>query len=122
MRRTNFLKYVIAILVFVVGCDDLFEEDLSNSMVLLYAPSDSISINNQNVTFWWDSLRDANEYNLQVVSQSFDAIEFLALDTTLTNTKFIKELPSGNYQWRVKALNSHSEAVSDIWSFTITSE
>lgn len=80
-------------------------DDISGLSVLLLAPFDSLKRAEGDFTFWWEEVEGAEEYQLQIVSPDFKKTELLILDNTLSQTQHSQSLDSGNYQWRVRAIN-----------------
>ena len=112
---------IVALLIFAfIGCEDIFEDDLSKEKVVLKSPSPNLVTSVTNISFSWDSLKNADMYNLQVVSKSFSNLSTIVIDTTVKKTLIRKVLTPGEYQWKVTAINSVSKAFSDTLSFTIT--
>ncbi|MBC6999639.1 hypothetical protein [Cytophaga sp. FL35] len=100
------------------GCEEVLEvPDISNQVVEVIAPKDSAIVTLTNVNFAWHETADTESYKIQVVRPSFEqAAEILldstiVLDSTFLGTKATKNLASGNYEWRVKAVNSGYETV-----------
>ncbi len=120
MNKKYLLLITLCIFIYL-GCDDIFEEDISEKKFNLYAPSDNITTTEVNQTFWWQEVEDATHYALQIVSPSFQSIEKLVLDSTVTENQFDYTLNEGTYQWRVKALNNISYTYSDTNTFIIES-
>ncbi|HAA10694.1 MAG TPA: hypothetical protein DCE41_02960 [Cytophagales bacterium] len=101
------------------GCDVLLETDLSEESVILLAPGEELETERLTLTFWWEPVAGATEYQLQVVSPAWDQIELLHLDSLTTGNQISYTLDPGQYAWAVRALNS---AYSSPWSegtFTI---
>ena len=114
--RTVFL---IALLGVVGACDVFLETDLTDSEVILLAPAEGLETERFTLTFWWDPVAGATEYQLQIVSPSWDRIELLHLDTLTEDNQIDVTLSPGQYAWAVRALNS---AYASAWSegtFTI---
>ncbi len=88
------------------SCDDIFEIDLSNRTVLLVAPADSVVVQSNNITFLWDTLSGANQYELQLASPNFSDVQVLLLDTVVSGYRYVTSISNGNYEWRLRALNS----------------
>nr|WP_319511365.1 hypothetical protein [uncultured Draconibacterium sp.] len=84
-------------------------DDISDKQIFLLAPKDSLVSTETNHTFWWEKLEGVDEYSFQLVTPSFDSIESLIEDTTLTNNQITLTIPPGIYQWRVKGINSISQ-------------
>jgi hypothetical protein len=103
----NYFKIFITLfcLAIIAGCSVFFEKDIENKDMKLLSPADSLRTKISTLTFWWESLDGASNYELQVVSPNFKAIEKLLLDTVLTDNKFLYSLSPGKYQWRVRAYN-----------------
>jgi len=101
-------KWYIILLISILsfGCRDFFVLNISDKEVNILAPVNDAVISNGQVQFWWDSLRDATKYRLQIVSPKFDSITNLLADTLITGTRFTINLPAGNYQWRIAGVNS----------------
>lgn len=118
--KNKSIFFILAIMImFLAECEDLEEVDFSKFHVRLTAPSNNLITDVTTLTFWWDSIANAQSYNLQIVSKSFTQLEKVILDTTLKKTKVIKTLDIGNYQWRVSARNLSSIAYSDTFSFSV---
>ncbi|MEM9328198.1 MAG: hypothetical protein AAGA85_21200 [Bacteroidota bacterium] len=87
-------------------CADIVETDISNREVFLFAPAEGTELDSGAVTFVWDAVADASDYQLTVVSPDFDLPGRVYADTFLTRTNFTLALDSGRYSWGVRALNS----------------
>lgn len=105
-------KFLIVLIICLIGglyaCSDFWEEPLNGKKLSLIAPADSVKSSNYLQTFWWEKVRDANAYRLQIVQTTFDHPEELLLDTLVNDDKFTFTLAPGTYQWRVRAENSSS--------------
>src|SRR5690349_16647268 len=82
---------------------DIIEPDLSKETVTLLAPANGYETTMLTNLFWWDAVKNAEKYNLQIVTTGFSSIQRLMLDTNLTANKFQFTLPPGIFEWRVKA-------------------
>lgn len=102
-------------------CQDLLVNDISDMTVKTYSPADSTSITTTNVTFWWEDIEDATQYNIQVVSPSFHSVQKLWYDSIVSTNKINFELTPGSFEWRVKALNDVSETDFTTNAFRIDS-
>jgi hypothetical protein len=117
--RQILLLFVFIASLFLVGCEDIFVEDLDGRELNLLAPYDGAILNEPTATFWWSRVDDVTGYRLQVVKPTFDKIEKVLLDSVVTTEKFHLELPEGSFEWRVKAFNSASEIVSDTFGIDV---
>ena len=121
--KKKYFFYALVLSLCGQGCAEAIEKDLSKKTVRLMAPSDGIAVADSTaLTFAWDSLDGAKQYQLQVVSPSFDSIVYLYADTTIKG--FLFTLPvftvRGRYQWRVLGFNTTSSSeYSAPWNFTV---
>lgn len=109
------LKYIllgICCFTLLYACQLITEPDISDEQVVLLAPSDSVSTDVLNQTFWWDNVSDALGYNLQVIlidtNHKPPKWLRLALDTNVSRNTFAYTLNPGNYIWSVSAYNAYS--------------
>jgi hypothetical protein len=103
------LSIIISISVLLFSaCSLIFEADISDSVVNILSPTDSLKTTENEITFWWDKVPDAENYNLQIVSPSWDLIDALIVDTNLSGNKYTMMLSPGDYDWGVSAYNNSS--------------
>lgn len=116
-------KFIIVLITYLIGCmyacSDFWEESLNDDKLSLIAPADSTKSVSYLQTFWWEKMRDANAYRLQVVRASFDRPEALLLDTLVKDDKFSLTLDPGIYQWRVRPENSSSSGLYSVRNLII---
>lgn len=91
---------------FVIGCDDIFETDISSETVLLTSPADGVAITGNEVKFLWEPVDGAYGYLLQVFAPSLEQVETVVLDTFVVGNSFAFPFDPGTYEWRVSAENS----------------
>lgn len=97
-------------LFFCVSCEEiLFERDISEGYVELFAPGNGAIVESNEVRLSWSSVTGAEEYLVQIGRPDFSATSELLVNEIVEEEKFDVELPEGSYQWRVKALNSAYE-------------
>ncbi|MBL4653529.1 MAG: hypothetical protein JKY53_11825 [Flavobacteriales bacterium] len=121
MIKIKILAIIVVILAFV-SCSDIFEKDLAKESIIVLGPNDLTETYTLNQTFWWGDLKGADEYNLQIVSPSFDAPIQWLLDSNTVATKYPFTLSPGNYQWRIRAENGSSSTEYIIRTLTILSD
>ncbi|MBI2968491.1 MAG: hypothetical protein HYY40_11865 [Bacteroidetes bacterium] len=100
---------------------DFVVPDLENKTVTVIAPPDSFITTTVTLTFWWDEIRDAEKYNIQIVSPSFSSVQYLLVDSNLATNKFTYTLNPGTYGWRIKGFNSASSTAYTTYFLTIDS-
>src|SRR5688572_6848136 len=119
-------KHLRSILLFILTlavtcCDDILETDLSEDTITLRLPADGVTQKDSvAVSFWWEELKGASHYELQVVSPDNTNPTSLVLDTLVTKTQFSAKLPAGQYQWCVRGINSGYKTEFICRSITIT--
>ena len=118
--RNKYCVY-IALLLSLTSCNVIFENDISGDSVALLAPFEAASLSSNVVTFWWSEVENATSYQLQVVSPNFESTLELKLDTIVASTNYSIALSTGDYSWRVRALNSAYETKYTSATFTIDS-
>jgi hypothetical protein len=114
-------KYVILLMIFFGGaCEEALEISLIGKKPTLLAPVNNLNTIDTLQTFYWQKLDGATKYQLQIVSPKFDSIVRLINDTMILQNTFTKDMDTGTYQWRVKAINNGSESgFSDPWNLKI---
>ncbi len=109
---------------FFISCSDIIEvPDISSNTVNLVAPADNAALNITTLTLSWETVEDAENYQVQVVRPNFENILQLELDSTLTENSISIDIEVGNsYQWRVRAKNSNSATPYTTYSFANITE
>ena len=82
--------------------------DLSSVQVTLLAPGDSLVTGEHDLTLWWEEVQDVDDYEVIVVTPSFENIDFLVEQTFVTDNNLEITLDSGAYEWGVRARNAVS--------------
>ena len=96
----------ILVLCFVISCDDITEKDIRDDVVVLMTPAADLVSADGDVTFWWNHLEGATEYELTIASPDFDNPQELVLDTIIVKNQFTMTLESRKYEWCVTPINS----------------
>lgn len=106
-------------LIYFMGCDDILEEDISDDLVVLFAPANGVELDSGSVTFVWDPLEGALDYRLLLVSPDFETPAQVWADTITTGTNFTIALGEGTYTWGVNAANTAYTTPFVTNSFTV---
>lgn len=118
----NKIYYIIVFISMAfIACEDIFEKNIEDETVVIVSPQDNYQTESVTHTFWWEEVDGALKYHLQIVSPSFDNVQYLVLDTNLTKTMFQQTLSPGDFQWRVKAYNGSSETEYTTYTIRIDS-
>lgn len=107
-------------LLTLMSCSDILRvEDISDEIVNILAPSNNAILNTTDVTFNWQEIDEADEYHIQIANPNFTEAVQIVTDSIVASTNFSKTLGLGNYEWRVKAMNSAYETDYTLQSFSI---
>lgn len=96
---TNFFLTLLGLCL--MSCEDILEEDITDSMVTIVSPLENTEVVSNMITFRWNPVKGADNYRLQVYSQD----QFIVLDSIISTNNFTYSLTSGTYQWRIRAEN-----------------
>lgn len=113
------LPLLLLIAFFLISCEALFVENISDKSVQILAPSSDTILSEGTINFSWNEVVDAEEYTFQIATPTFDNATQIITDTILISSSFDKELQVGEYEWRVKAKNSQYQTEYSVANFTI---
>ena len=105
----------------LIGCSDIFIEDLTDKKVNLKTPSNGYLTSKSKVTFLWEKMKDIEYYRLQVVTGTFESMNNAVLDTNINSNEFTSNLDVDTYYWCVTAYNASGQAYSDTFKIQIDS-
>jgi hypothetical protein len=111
MKKALLYKLLMAIsFLTLISCEEiLMEKNISDKEVSLIAPVNNAQFYSTSVAFSWESITDATSYRLQIAKPNFTSPTQIVLDTLVTSTSYTKQLTVGEYEWRVKGVNSAYE-------------
>jgi hypothetical protein len=113
-------KFLLLLAVgMLLSCEAIFVENISNAKVSILAPTEGTTISTGIINFNWNAVDAADLYQIQIATPNFSNASQIVVDTTVTKTSFSKNMTIGNYQWRVKALNSDYQTRFTITSFEV---
>lgn len=118
--RNILFPFGILFLVILSNCGDVLEDNISNDEVFLRAPGNGVTLDSATVTFWWDHVEGAIDYQIQVVSPSFDSAQYFIADSFLVENQVTFTLGVGEFEWAVRALNNGYETDFFTSSFTVS--
>ena len=98
---------------------EITDPDISDRAPNLISPAADLEADAGTFVFLWDTIRDANNYNLRIVSPSFENIRTVIADTVTALSNASVQLDSGVYEWGVQAINTSSLSMRSIRSLTI---
>ncbi len=108
---------VFAVIFSLIACDDIIEEtDISEKQITVLAPLDGSNVPGNQVSFNWNLLEEADSYRVQVAQPNFENATQILMDSLVVRDTLDQianrvqlGLLNGNYQWRIKGLNSGFE-------------
>ena len=108
------MKKIIVLYLFVclLSCEEIInEQNISTETINLLAPTENVILKTgTTITFSWEVLNGATEYQLQIAEPNFSGANQIVRDTLLHKNSFaIDSLSVSNYEWRVRGLNSAYE-------------
>lgn len=126
MRTLKNIGYYLLIIgcLALSSCEEIImEDDISNEVVHLVAPVNNAQFFSTGVTFTWDPIEYGTHYRIQIAKPDFANPMQIVLDTTIDTTSFTTQLNVGEYEWRVRAVNSsYSTAFSSRFLTVVSNE
>jgi len=114
MKKNRLILLIFPLLL--LGCTDVFEEDISSETVDIIYPKSNEIIYSNVVNFQWEPVVEASAYQLQV----YDENSLNVLDTLVSNTNFSQSLAPGLYEWKVRAENfAYSTSYTSLTAFEV---
>lgn len=108
-------KYFMILVYFTMAqlqfsCGEIiFEHDISDSYVNVLAPTNNTTLTTGNISFNWETVSDADKYQIQIATPNFANAKQIVLDSLTENASYVLQLLPNNYEWRVRAVNSAFE-------------
>jgi hypothetical protein len=118
----NIYVLVPLILILFFACSEIIlEKDIKNKSIVLLSPKDSSTLKSLTPSFWWDEVEGARNYQIQIVSPTFENPVRLYVDSIVATNKFTMDLDTLQFQWRVRALNGGYQSSYTTATFKIDS-
>ncbi len=102
MKRVYSVSRTLVMVLLFLGCDDVFEEDISDDVMTVVSPKDDQVIIGNSVTYRWSPLEGADNYRVQV---SREPTSEIVLDSLVSSGSLAIQMESGTYDWRVRGEN-----------------
>jgi len=100
-------KFVVFLSIWMIfSCEDVIVKNIESEEIGLQGPPADLNTSAKSLSFSWNELDGASNYQLLVVSPDIKAPVNFLLDTILTDTKFDFQIAVGKYEWCVRGLNS----------------
>lgn len=114
-------RYILFLFV-LCSCESFFNEDISDSEVIIIAPQNNSVLTNELVRFNWEEVEFASDYKVQIVTPDFENANQVILDTITDFNEISQRILSGTYEWRVQARNAEYSTDFVTNSFISTAE
>jgi len=101
MRRLISTVFFACFSFTFIGCDDIFEEDISDDVIFAISPPENSQLEGNSVQFRWSPLEGADDYRIQIYGYQ----QKLVLDSLVGTTVFEYPINPGLYEWRVRGEN-----------------
>jgi hypothetical protein len=99
--------FLWALLLTFASCSEFLSPDITNKVIVLNSPADSL-YTASNINFWWEKDTDIAQYQLRVTTATAGNL-LLRVDTTLvTNTISYNFAQDAAYQWQLRGVNEGS--------------
>ena len=95
-----------------------FETDISEDQVSILSPSNKAEIEGTDVSLYWEPLEGATSYRLEIARGDFESGNYIYSEEVEEHSVDI-ELPLGDYEWRVRGLNSQYISLAQTFQFTL---
>lgn len=102
---TRRLFIILSIFTFISCEEILFEIDITSKSIEILSPKDNTVVEAATVYFDWEYLEGATAYEIQLATPDFENTQQIIFRTTIEETTYSEDLPSGNYEWRVRGIN-----------------
>ncbi len=90
-----------------------------NRSMEILSPTNGTTVTSGDVVFIWEPLRDAESYEIQVVTPTFDGITSIISDQEVASDRVTINLSPGSYQWSLRAVNGNRKTPAIIRSLTV---
>jgi hypothetical protein len=119
MKPVTYFSTVMFALLVICSCKDFVNRKITNDNITVLLPSNNTVTTSNAITFWWQKLDGADNYNIQIVKPNFAAAQEFIADTTVTGTRFQLSLAPGIYQWRIRGNNGGGSTQFTTFNLTI---
>lgn len=122
------ILFLLTFSILLAGCEDFFEEDISNENVRIIAPVNGVAVEAGEINFLWKEVKGATAYHITIVSPNFAEAGTVVADEILTNDSITRyrsyscEIGPGDYQWSLAAMNSAYLTQATIFSLQVMTQ
>ena len=84
MKKQVFAALMLIICLAISCSEILFETDISDSYVNVLAPTQNSNVPSGTVTFSWEAVQYADDYNIQIATPNFELAKQIVADSNVT--------------------------------------
>ncbi len=118
MKRQILYAFFLGLIV--ISCEEiLFEENITDEIVSIIAPTNNAVVENNTVNFSWETITGATKYRLQIAQPNFANAAQILEDTLITGANYRTTLTPANYEWKIRAQNESSETEPTTTQFRV---
>lgn len=113
--------FLVTLLLFVMGCDELLEDDISDVTIDLVGPGDQVQVDTSYVNLVWEEILDRDlAYQVRLVEgESFENPSMIVMDSVVSSKSVSTTLDTGRYFWGVRAVNEYQRSSFITRSFDV---
>lgn len=125
MKVQHILSIIGCLCVLLLGCDEIFEQDIENTSITVVAPKHGTHVAAGEMMFLWRPIEGARTYRLTIVSPDFLNASSVWADTLLTvdslhsADRFALILDEGVYQWSLSAANGVYQSKESVFTLIV---
>lgn len=121
MKRTTGIFLSLFILS-MFSCEEiLFEKDISTAQLEILAPRNNSLIKASTIFFSWTKVEGATTYEVQLATPNFESAQQIIFNSIVEEISYSDDLLPGDYEWRVRAVNSGYSTAFASALFTVES-
>jgi hypothetical protein len=114
--------YLVGVIIFGGCAREFIETDLTGKTLTILSPVDRDTVFTTTPLFWWNKIRGARNYHIQIVYPDFNSPQNLLYDTAVDGDRFYPTLnPGRTYYWRIRPENGSTRGDWATRSVTVDS-
>lgn len=107
----------------IVSCEEiLLEYDISQQEIILSSPSNEATLSPSDISFRWETLVGATSYEIQIARPDFVEADQIYVSELIEDNFFDLSIPEGEYEWRVRGINSSYATAFSKGSFIVEND
>lgn len=105
MFTRNFLA--VLFIFILISCEEiLLENDITQKSIEILSPKNNTVVEAATINFNWTEIEGATAYEIQIAAPDFENAQQIIITTIVEESSYSEDLLSGDYEWRVRGINS----------------